>query len=721
MAQGFLNLTNPSEDQCLEDVGYKWFMILLEGSFFQDVEVDECGIVEKCKMHDLMHDLAVQVAGEQCTTFAISNGQGNIKKTTLHVSFVNDAYSGTELSASLAHAKNIRTFFSISNSKEESFCDAITSNCKVIRCLDLNFSSGKIVSNSIGKLIHLRYLDLSGKSYLKSLPNSITNLVNLQTLKLNYCSNLKELPRDFEKLINLRHLELSFCKKLNSLPSGLGQLTQLRNLNLSRNQSLLSLPDIGKLINLKHLKISDCDKLEYMPSGLDKLTNLQILSKYVLMKSEKCIPKHGGELKELMRLNNLRGKLEVINLSCEKNVAVEYEKAKLKDKQYLRSLTLEWDSEAKMDETEAIVGYEMSIEGLQPHQNIQNLTLRNYGGVKLSSWLSSLTNLVELTLEGCAKFEYLVPLNQFKCLKHLKLERLIRLEYISNTSNVSEDLVGSTTTLLPSLESLVLWDLPNLKGWWREIEVDHSCFDANANANEDNHTSLPYYLPSLSVLTIRHCPKLMLSNNVGSILPTTSSFSPLSKLERLYLEDIDDLECLPDSFKSLTSLNCLHIGCPKLRSLCPGILHLSSLRSLWIMGCKGLGDMLNSDDYDFMWQSLNGTLQSLQLYQLPNVVTVLPKGIRHLTSLQELEVGWCDSLTTIPEWIHNLKSLKSLWLSNCPNLTSFPEGIRSLTTLNHLSIYECPVLLKRCKRNTGEDWDKISHIQYLDLFSDPTK
>uniref|UniRef100_A0A803P723 Uncharacterized protein n=1 Tax=Cannabis sativa TaxID=3483 RepID=A0A803P723_CANSA len=647
---------------------------------------------------------------EECTTFTISNGQGNIKETTLHVSFVDDAYLGSELSVSFAHAKNIRTFLSISKSKEESFCDVITSNCKVLRCLTLKRSSVKLVSNSIGKLKHLRYLVLSSNSYLKSLPNSFTNLVNLQTLKLNYCSNLKELPRDFEKLINLRHLELPSCNTLNSLPSGLGQLTQLRYLNLSKNESLLSLPDsmndllnlqtltlnqcsklkelprdIGKLINLRHLKISDCDKLEYMPSGLGKLTNLQI-SNYVLMKSEKCIPRHGGELKELMRLNNLRGKLELTNLSCEKNVAVEYEKAKLKDKQYLRSLRLKWDSEAKMDETEAIVGYEMSLEGLQPHQNIQSLRLTNYGSVKLSSWPSSLTKLVKLTLKDCAKCEHLVPSNQFNCLKHLKLVRLICLEYISNTNNVSEDLVGSTTTLLPSLESLVLWDLPNLKGWLREIEVDHSCFDANANANDDNHTSLPYYLPSLSELIIDDCPKLtcmplyphlegdlmlrktswkpleetlrmrmMMSNNFGSQIQQL--FLYLFKLERLTLTDIDDLECLPDFFKSFTSLNYLYIdGCPKLKDLCPGILHLSSLRSLCIVECEGLGDMLISDDYDFMCQSLNGTLQSLPPYKLPNIVSVLPKGIQHLTSLHDLDVLCCDSLTTIPEWIHNLKS-----------------------------------------------------------------
>ncbi|KAF4362751.1 hypothetical protein F8388_022408 [Cannabis sativa] len=519
--------------------------------------------------------------------------------------------------------------------------------------------------------------------------NSINDLLNLQTLKLHLCSKLKELPRDIRKLINLRHLD-----------------------------------------------ISDCYKLEYMPRGLGQLTNLRKLSKFVLMKSEKCITRHGAGLKELMRLNNLRGELLVTNLTHEKDVAAEYEGAKLKDKQYLRSLRLEWDSEAKIDETEAIVGYEMSLEGLQPHQNIQNLRLTNYGGVKLSSWLASLTNLVKLTLVNCKKCQYLVSMSQ---LKHLALLSLVSLEYISNT-NMSEDLLGSKTALLPSLQTLRLNNLPNLKGWWREAE-------------EEKQMSFPY-LPSLSKLIIKNCPKvacmpvylhlkgklhleesswkrfeetfrmmMMMSSNVGSIFPATSSFSPLSKLERLDLIRIDDIECLPNCFKSFTSLNFLNIdSCLKLKDLCPGILHLSSLRHLQITNCEGLGDMLISDDdYDFMWQSLNGTLQSLQLRMLPNIMTVLPKGIQHLTSLQQLQVYSSDSLTTIPEWIHNLKSLQSLWLSKCPNLTSFPEGIQSLTTLNKLMIHTCPMLLKRCKRETGEDWDKISHIRDLDLNPDPNK
>ncbi|XP_062117907.1 putative disease resistance protein RGA1 [Humulus lupulus] len=692
VAQGFLKLSNTSQDQCLEKVGYEYFMNLTEGSFFQDVEVDQCGVITQCKMHDLMHDLAILVSGEKCATFH-SNCQGNINENTHHVSFERDSFSVSQ--TLLVQARKVRTVLFLDEYCSKVELDAVVSNFLFIRSLNLKELKTNSL-NSIGRLKHLRYLDLSHHQHLEALPNSITNLVNLQTLKLSNCKKFRELPRDIENLINLRHLE-----------------------------------------------IDNCRKLEYMPSGIGQLTNLQTLSMYVLKENKKPVLRYVGELKDLLRLNGLRGKLDVVNLRHKKDEVEEYGSAKLKDKQYLRSLRLDWYYDVEIVEADAIIGYEMSMDALQPHPNLQVLDIRNYGGVKLSSWLSSLENLVDLNLVDCKKCQYLVSLNRFHDLKVLKLWRLESLEYISNNI-FNEDLFGTTKTILPSLRELELNKLPNLKGWWREIVIDHSFVAAN---EEDKHMSLPY-LPSLSTLEIWDCPKLtcmplyphleklylsntslnpleetlrmkMMSSSTGSIVvfpTTTSSFSPLSTLKDLTLSAIEDLECLPDWFESLTSsLNYLCIeSCPKLKDLCPGILHLSSLRHLEISNCEGLADMLNGDD-GIMWKALTGRLHSL------NIVTVLPKGIQHLTSLQQLVVSSSDSLTTIPKWIHNLKSLKTLHLQDCPNLTSFPEGIRSLTTLNSLFIWDCPMLLKRCKREIGEDWDKISHIQHLDLYPNPNK
>ena len=85
-------------------------------------------------------------------------------------------------------------------------------------------------------------------------------------------------------------------------------------------------------------------------------------------------------------------------------------------------------------------------------------------------------------------------------------------------------------------------------------------------------------------------------------------------------------------------------------------------------------------------------------------------------------LAWCYhskyslllSLIAIPEWICKLISLQSLSLLYCPNLESLPEGIGALTSLQTLDIRQCPILLKRCKKQIGEDWHKISHIPNLE-------
>jgi Leucine-rich repeat (LRR) protein len=65
---------------------------------------------------------------------------------------------------------------------------------KSLRALDFHGLKITRVPNSIGKLIHLKYLDLT-YSTIETLPDSITRLWNLQTLKLKGCRILKNYPK----------------------------------------------------------------------------------------------------------------------------------------------------------------------------------------------------------------------------------------------------------------------------------------------------------------------------------------------------------------------------------------------------------------------------------------------------------------------------------------------------------------------------------------------
>ena len=224
------------------------------------------------------------------------------------------------------------------------------------------------------------------------------------------------------------------------------------------------------------------------------------------------------------------------------------------------------------------------------------------------------------------------------------------------------------------------------------------------------------------------------SGNLPSIASSSSSPStivaPLSKLSYMWIQETEEAlpeECLPN----LISLRTLHLEkCP----LPQGMRYLTALQHLNVWKSEVV-DI--SNDWDEMeWQGLR-TLLSLKFYKLPKLVS-LPMGLQYVSSLQNLSIWNCDNLIAIPEGICKLISLQSLQIWDCPNLESLPEeigalpslqtleiwdcpkleslpeGFGALTSLQTLDIRRCPILLKRCKKQIGEDWHKISHIPNLE-------
>ncbi|XVF65648.1 hypothetical protein PTKIN_Ptkin09bG0266100 [Pterospermum kingtungense] len=551
MAQGFIQPESGDED--LEDVGYEYFMNLLQRSFFQAAEKDDSGNVETFTMHDLMHDLACSVAGTECCI--ASQEAENVSERSRHVSIEEEVDSSWKIPSSLLKANRLRTFVLSGGTLNQSTCNAIVSHFVYLRML--NLSEVERLPHSIGKLKHLRALCLSGSEF-KRLPSSLCRLQNLQTLYLSHCYRLEKLPRKTRRLVSLRYLG-----------------------------------------------IDGCDRLAYMPRGLGQLTCLRMLNKFVVERRGREV----GQLRELNGLNNLEGEIEISSLQ---NAVAEPESAYLKQKVNLKTLVLRWDEVNNKEDNVINVKYEMVFDGLQPHPNLEKLVVDGYPGSKISSWLSSVTNLTELTIQDCVKCKYLPPLHQLSSLKSLQLSGLEALENVSEIEKQRELSSTRSTTILPSLERLELRHCPNLKGWWRGAVEEAS------NAHE-----LPYF-PCLSDLAIQRCRNLasmpafpsvrqlylgetrwkavqqtMKSKMTTSEAPSSSSslFPAFSNLILMDLIEIEDLDSLPDEFlQNLTSLQDLYItSCKNLISMPKGMQCLTSLQRLQISDCPQLSERCQRD------------------------------------------------------------------------------------------------------------------------------
>ncbi|XP_075674209.1 putative disease resistance protein RGA4 [Castanea sativa] len=654
IAQGFIQL--PQENLQLEDVADDYFKELLWRSFFQ-VEVDK-GMTRWFKMHDLIHDLAQLISKSECTLVDINANNVNEKVRHLSFPFYNISFFKENLSK-LVKANKIRTFLLAYNkwnydqgAIEESSLKKLISSFRYLRALDLHGLNMKMLPNSIGTLRHLKYLDLSSND-IEVLPSCITKLVNLQTLKLSWCKKLRELPVDIQKMVSLKHLDVS-SNDIEVLPSSITKLVNLQTLKLCWCRKLRELPvDIQKMISLKHLDLEDCENLTHMPCGLGQLTSLQTLSLFVVSKGPVGSSKHCGGLAELNKLNDLRGKLEIKNLAWVKDVTSEFKAANLKEKQRLSVLILKWNPEG--DDVVDANDDENTMDSLQPHESLKSLGVGGYMGVRVSSWLSFLTNLVELGIYDCKKCQYLPPLYQLPTLRELCILRMNSLEYMTEgdmNDEISASL-ASPSTFFPSLKVLWLNECRNLKGWWRSVDKGNEATTtstiSSSSSTNHYHQLIPSF-PCLSYLWLENCPKM-------TCMPLFPNLE-----EGIWLRN--------SSWKALEET----------------------------IEMNNTGGRASS----FPSSSSSSSTSSSSSFSPP------------LSKLKFLHLSFIEELESLPEELFkNLTSLDSLEIWECPDLTSLPEGMSHITSLQRLEITGCPQLKQRCEKEKGEDWDKISHVPNL--------
>lgn len=732
MAEGFI--LAQEGDRQLEDIGNYYFDELLWRSFFQEVKVGKHGNRKVYKMHDLIHDLAHYVGGNEFVKLEKVHGVKLARAR--HASIIHN-HRPSIIPQALLNAKRLRTLLLMSPAVFSGELSFLPTNFKYLRALNLSGYGIKKLHESICELMCLRYLDVSNTS-VQMLPETICDLCNLQTVDLSGCSHLHKLPSRMEMLINLRHLFLVGCEALTCMPAG-----------------------IGKLIHLQTLPIF-------------------------------IVGKGIGESITELRSVNLRGEL---NIKCLENVGgpAEAKTANLKEKTYIQVLRLFWeDNDGGMKIQSArpthssgmntgrnfqssglwhgnhggdaqSIDVEEILKCLEPHPNLGKLFIRGYPGVKFPQWV--LPNLTVVVLINCKMCENLPTLG------HLPYLKLLYLQGMDNVECISREFYSTDTQRpFPALKELTLRKFPKLKEWSKgdgreafpclEKLIVSKCPELSTSPlfpslqHLELHDCHPSIITSmenlslLSVLVVENIPGLtvlsgkLLENNTflaslkisscGSLCCLPSELEKLTALKSLTICSCQELSALPEGLHNLKSLESLEINecrniislsdasfgglsslknfsienCTNLTSLSAGLLNLITLEQLTIVDCPNLASLPNE------WRNLSA-LRSLSILCCPKLDS-LPDGLQYVTTLQTLEIRSCHGLKDLPEWVDKLSSLRSLAISDCKNLTSLPDGLQHLSKLQHLSIQGCPNLESWCKQEKGRKVRRsVSHVPHL--------
>jgi disease resistance protein RPS2 len=254
------------QDRCGHDpfeMGKIYVNLLADRCLIEPINRGVDGTVVTFRMHDVMRDLAIQIA-EREEKFYCGAGRG---LTTLRE---NECSGCTRI---LLNHNNL-TSLPESLSYPE-ICSLIVGNNNItelprrlmggmisLTVLDLGFTSLPSLPDSVGRLKQLVFLNLT-EVPITTLPPSLTNLVNLQILNLTG-TRITALPYDIHKLISLRYLSLDRCSDLQCLPYSISRLRFLQYFWGSSSmwtnhrekhggKRAASINDLGKLTQLKSL------------------------------------------------------------------------------------------------------------------------------------------------------------------------------------------------------------------------------------------------------------------------------------------------------------------------------------------------------------------------------------------------------------------------------------------------------------------------------------
>ncbi|WOH09430.1 hypothetical protein DCAR_0728887 [Daucus carota subsp. sativus] len=680
MALGFL----PGDGTVLmEDTGNEYFDILLGNSLLQDVEKDKYGYITNCKMHDLVHDLALEVSSNYSIT---ANPSHDVNKGSKATYLRLEGFKDVKPSMFKLRFDTIQALYA-----EATIFYCVLPKLKYLRVLVLN-SFCEELPGLIGNLKCLKHLDVSRIAYSNisyKLPNQVTRLYNLQTLRI---SSLHELPENICQLVNLRHLVIGNTKT------------------------------------------------RYMFVGIERLTCLQTLPYFVVKKNQNCLVGQLGMLK------NLRGTLKLYGLNEVENIE-EARKAKLCEKSNIRHLLLNWRSneDEREDGEYTDEGVLEGLEPHPNLKALEIEDFMGKKFASWIPMMTNMVKIAMTDCSRCEGFPPLGHLPKLRkiCIEKMENVKVIGNNLCGGLNLAQKP---DTAAMYPSVTKLILRKLPKLEEWVEDIfskdqtvfpklekleisdcprlrKILNSCFpslkDLSITNSESNMILETMYM-HLSSLTTLHLRKI---SDGGGHLSSSSSCSNLESILKVLLKN---------NSLSLTSL--LLFDCPNLASVnivegSAGLKHLALVRVPSSL-VDGISAQIQSSTLTHLrlgpfWDEFPWPFPS-SLDSFPNLVVLFLRGLENVKSIalfEQLQFSTFPALTQLV--IHNfggmktlvlsiakLPSLKDLSIENCKDLervSLFDES----HCLRYLEIRGCPILKERCRKESGPEWFKIQHIAHV--------
>ncbi|GLT61572.1 hypothetical protein SLA2020_342690 [Shorea laevis] len=288
LAHGFLGF-DPEADW--ESVGLEYLNILVARSFFQDVKIWD-GCIYSFKLHDVVHDFGKYLAEDEFAMEVVESDHLNASSAK-HRHLLVMVDKRMTFPTSISGSEKLRTLvtFTGNGALTPDVLRRLFNHCRHLKTLDFSRPEGldhlcNEVPEEVGKLMHLRYINLAYSKKLERLPEALCNILNLVCLSVAGCQNLKHLPESIGKLLNLRYICTCGCFALTQYPKDIRKLTSLRTVigaitRADRNDDKeFSLADLGNLKHLHSIRMkvvgNSIDKEEARKAELQKVKELVI-------------------------------------------------------------------------------------------------------------------------------------------------------------------------------------------------------------------------------------------------------------------------------------------------------------------------------------------------------------------------------------------------------------------------------------------------------------